>query len=117
LTDAPRDFKFFRSQYFELTQEAHLQFALRVELKEFFETFLEDGVGEHICHNVESASDLEAGFHFDNSNLIESGAEDIKNDTAFLGTLSYFTIEFNSRLEMLGVFSFFLEVHVRAEFD
>jgi hypothetical protein len=77
LTDAARHFEFLRSENLKLSQETHFQIALGVQLKELFETFLEDRVSEHVGHDVEPTSYLKAGFHLDNTDLIEGGAEHI----------------------------------------
>jgi hypothetical protein len=77
LTDTARHLEFLRSENLKFSQESHFQLALGVKLKELFETLLEDRVSEHVGHDVKPSSYLKAGFHLDNTNLIEGSTEHI----------------------------------------
>jgi len=97
----------------DLGEEAHLELSVGIDFKELLKTFFEDRVTKGICHDVVSSSLIEAGFHFQNTNLIQSRNIEVDDDSSLLCTGSQIRIVLDGLLKVLGVFFLLLDIKVR----
>ena len=97
-----------------LGQESHFEFPSGlVDLEKLFEALFEDRVAKRVSHHVVASSRVEAGFHFEDTNLIKSSHKQINNYSCLLCTCSQILVVFDSLLKMLSIVFFLLYIKVR----
>jgi hypothetical protein len=59
-----------------------------IDLEKLFEALFEDRVAKRVSHHVVASSRVEAGFHFEDTNLIKGSYKQIDHDSCLLSACS-----------------------------
>ena len=71
MSNSTANFKVYASKGFDLSQKAHFELAVFVDIEKLFEAFFEYWIAEGGRHDVEASSHFNARLHLDHAHLVD----------------------------------------------